>query len=156
MIRYAKKEDISVLTEIEKELFPVNPWDENQFLYELEENPFAMIFVDERKDKIVGYVDLWIQYEQAQIANIAVVKEKQSEGIGDHLLKTAIQAAVEYGCENVSLEVRVSNANAIALYEKNDFIEVSIRKNYYEDGEDAKLMVKPIGGLKEYDEDSSN
>lgn len=156
MIRYAKKEDISVLTEIEKELFPVNPWDENQFLYELEENPFAMIFVDERKDKIVGYVDLWIQYEQAQIANIAVVKEKQSEGIGDHLLKTAIQAAVEYGCENVSLEVRVSNANAIALYEKNDFIEVSIRKIYYEDGEDAKLMVKPIGGLKEYDEDSSN
>lgn len=156
MIRYAKKEDIPVLVKLEEELFPVNPWDANQFQYELEENPFAMIFVDERNDVIVGYVDLWIQYEQAQIANIAVSKEKQSEGIGDHLLKTAIQAAMEYGCENVSLEVRLSNSHAIALYEKNDFIEVSVRKHYYEDGEDAKLMVKPIGGLKEYDEDSGD
>lgn len=156
MIRYATDKDIPFLVELEKNLFPTNPWNDEQFYYEIEKNPFAMIFIDERNDEIVGYVDLWIQYEQAQIANIAVKKDRQSEGIGNHLLKTAIKAAIEYGCENISLEVRISNSRALALYEKNDFIEVSIRKHYYEDGEDAKLMVKPIGGLEEYDKDSSD
>jgi ribosomal-protein-alanine N-acetyltransferase len=43
--------------------------------------------------------------------------------------------------------VRVSNDRAIQVYEKNGFITVNKRKKYYEDGEDAYLMVKPLGGL---------
>lgn len=154
MIRYATEEDVFILETIEKELFQNHPWTAKEFLYEIKENPFAMLFIDERNDKIIGYVDLWIQYEQAQIANIAVIKERQSEGIGNHLLQIACNSAKEYGCENVSLEVRTSNERAKALYEKNGFIEVAVRKDYYEDGEDALLMIKPIGGLNGDDEDT--
>lgn len=154
MIRYAKEEDISALAALEEELFPSHPWTAKEFLYEINENPFAILLIDERDHQIVGYIDLWIEYERAEIANIAVTKKRQSEGIGNHLLHIAINTAKEYGCENVSLEVRSSNVRAKGLYEKNGFIVAALRKQYYEDGEDALLMVKPIGGLKEYDEDT--
>jgi ribosomal protein S18 acetylase RimI-like enzyme len=49
-------------------------------------------------------------------------------------------------CETISLEVREHNQPAICLYENNGFMEVTKRKGYYADGEDAYLMIKPLGG----------
>ena len=64
--------------------------------------------------------------------------------------------AIAKECDTMSLEVRVSNDKAIALYKKNGFITVNTRKGYYQDNhEDAYLMVKPLGGMKN-DEDISN
>ena len=63
------------------------------------------------------------------------------------MMNYIVEQAELNGCENVSLEVRVSNDKAIKLYEKNGFININTRKNYYDDNhEDAYLMVKPLGG----------
>ena len=89
---------------------------------------------------ICGFTDLWITYEQAQIANLGVKKEYQQKGYGDALLKKCVNQGIKEGCENLTLEVRISNDHAIHVYEKNGFITVNKRKNYYDDGEDAYLM----------------
>ena len=154
MIRRMTKEDLPRILEMEKLLFPESPWPEYEFIYELESNPFSTLLVYEEDSKVLGYIDWWITYEQAQLANIAVDQAAWGRGIGSTLMNVCINDAVKNGCEVISLEVRVSNARAIALYEKYGFIKAAVRKNYYENGEDADLMIMPVGGL-EYDDDIS-
>ncbi len=148
MIRFATEADINFLCNLEEDLFPSDCWNEKQFLYELKENPFSKLVVEEENGEILGYCDLWITYEQAQIANIAVNRESQRKGIGQKLMDWMVHESIQNECENLTLEVRVSNQPAISLYEKNGFIQVSKRKAYYSNGEDAYLMIKPIGGLE--------
>ena len=149
MIRAAEDQDLDRIAELENVLFADSPWPWKEFEHELHENPFAILLVDEEEGKVVGYLDYWILYEQAQVATIGVDPEYQNRGIGSALLSYAEKDAADQGCETFSLEVRVSNAKARHLYEKHGFIQVNIRKGYYENGEDAYLMVKPIGGQKD-------
>ncbi len=155
MIRVMTQQDMEWVMAIEAEQF-TSPWPAKEFQYELNENPFAHLLVDEREGTIVGYADWWLMYEQAQIANLAVDPAYLRMHIADDLMKRVIHDAISAECENLSLEVRVSNAAAINLYEKHGFIRVNTRKKYYSDPcEDAYLMVKPLGGL-ENDEDTGN
>lgn len=149
MIRAAEDQDLDRIAELENVLFADSPWPWKEFEHELHENPFAILLVDEEEGRVVGYLDYWILYEQAQVATIGVDQEYQNRGIGSALLSYAEKDAADQGCETFSLEVRVSNAPARHLYEKHGFIQVNIRKGYYENGEDAYLMVKPIGGQKD-------
>lgn len=149
MIRAAEDQDLDRIAELENVLFADSPWPWKEFEHELHENPFAILLVDEEEGRVVGYLDYWILYEQAQVATIGVDPEYQNRGIGSALLSYAEKDAADQGCETFSLEVRVSNAPARHLYEKHGFIQVNIRKGYYENGEDAYLMVKPIGGQKD-------
>lgn len=154
MIREMREMDIPSILTMEKELFGSDAWEHNTFLYELHENPYATLFVYEDNGEIYGYVDVWVMYEQAQIADIAVASPMQHQGIGSQLMDKAVETASQKACETMSLEVRCSNEKAIGLYEKYGFIGVGKRKRYYGDGEDAILMVKALGGL--YDTDISN
>ena len=96
---------------------------------------------------IVAYFDYWIIFDRAEIATIGVKEEYRHLGYGQKMMNYIVEQAELNGCENVSLEVRVSNDKAIKLYEKNGFININTRKNYYDDNhEDAYLMVKPLGG----------
>ncbi len=155
MIRRMEERDLKRITELEEELFPADPWQENNFLYEMNENPYARLSVYEEDGKIAGYSDLWIMFEQAQIANLAVAEGCQGRGIGRALMAHCLREAEEAGCEIISLEVRVSNARAISLYQKSGFIRTAVRKGYYENGEDADLMVRPLGG-NQYDDAAGN
>lgn len=151
MIRKMIEKDLTVIDTLEKELF-TSPWPIKEYLYELNENPFANVYVLEEDGEIVGYFDYWILYEQAQIATIGTKKSHQSQGYGQKMLEFIIEQANQNKCEVLSLEVRISNEKAIRLYEKNGFIKVNVRKNYYTDnGEDAYLMVKPLGGEEDDD-----
>lgn len=129
------------VTQIEQQVFGNSAWDTKSFLAEKEENPYASMYVYEVNQKVVGYVDLWIAYENAEIANIAVEPTNQHKGIASQLMTYCLEKIREENCENVSLEVRVSNIHAITLYKKFQFHIISTRKHYYEDGEDAYLMV---------------
>lgn len=143
-----KKEDLKEITDIEESLMET-PWRLEDFDYELNQNPFAYLFVLKDQQQILGYVDLWIMYEQAQISTIGVRRDKQSQGFGQQLLSYAMKIAEQSGVEVMSLEVRQSNQHAIALYQKNGFQIQSIRKNYYQDNhEDAYLMVKEMEGKR--------
>lgn len=146
MLRNMTKKDIEQITAIDAVCFPV-PWKEKQYLYELEENDYAYLYVLEKNDQIIGYIDFWITFDICQLAKIAVLPQYQGEHHAHILMDQMIQDAQAKQCETISLEVRVSNQNAQKLYAAYDFIKVNVRKGYYQDnGEDADVLVKALGG----------
>ncbi len=142
MIRKIENKDLVSVLKIEKELFLEDAWTEEMFRSEMNDNPFANVYVYELNGEIIGYFDLLISYENAELANIGVLKQYQHNGIGTKMMEYINQLVQKNHCENFTLEVRMSNENAIHLYEKFGFKIVSSRKNYYADGEDAYLMYK--------------
>lgn len=151
MISKINDADIEEIVKIESDLFGNSAWNKEQFLYEMNENPFSFIYVLKKNEIVKGYIDLWITYDTAQIANLGVAREEWRKGYATKLMQYAIGAAIHEQCENITLEIRVSNEKAISLYEKFGFIRINIRKHYYENGEDAYLMMKPIGGMTDDD-----
>lgn len=146
MMRQARIEDIERLLEIEKECFK-SPWSKEDFIYELTQNPYSNVWVLEKGEKIIAYYDLWLIFEQADLANIAVASAYQGKGYGNILIQHAQQQAQNAGCEVIGLEVRVNNEKAITLYKKHGFTIINVRKGYYEeDGQhiDGYRMMKGI------------
>jgi ribosomal-protein-alanine acetyltransferase len=96
---------------------------------------------DGRRERVLGFVGLWCMMGEGHIVTIAVREEWRRQGIGELLLVAALDAAVEAVQDVVTLEYRVSNEAARALYEKYGFAQVGIRSRYYSDNhEDAVLM----------------
>ena len=90
---------------------------------------------------IVGYAGLWLMTDEAHITTIAVDPDYQGNGIGELLLLGLIERSVQIGAHWLTLEVRVTNRVAQALYEKYTFKEMGLRRRYYSDnGEDALVM----------------
>lgn len=147
-IRLMEVKDLNEILVLEHQLF-TSAWNEEDFIYEIETNPFSFNYVLEDNEEIVGYAGLWITYEQAQITTIGVKKECQRKGYASLLMKHLLELVRAHQCEMISLEVRVSNESAIKLYEKFGFKNVGIRKNYYQDNfEDAYLMVREMEGYE--------
>lgn len=91
--------------------------------------------------RIVGYVGLWFMTDEAHITAIGVRESHRRRGIGEMLLIGSIEATVPSEASVLTLEVRVSNGEAQALYEKHGFSPVGVRKGYYTDNrEDAMIM----------------
>lgn len=147
-IRSMTIQDIDSILQLEKQLF-TSQWKEEDFIYEIETNPFSYLYVLIKEEMIIGYAGLWISYEQAEITTIGIKKEYQGKGYASQLMDYLIELAKKKDCETISLEVRISNKKAIKLYEKYGFTYESIRKNYYQDNfEDAYLMVKEMEETK--------
>ena len=136
MIRKADINDAINIAKIDSEIFTDSLGLE--FIEsDLRFNPFANYFVYEIDNIIVGYIIAWIS-DNTSILNFGVLNEYRKQGIGNILFDE-----VEKNTEGVmTLEVRVSNTNAINFYEKRGFLKHAIRKNYYSNGEDAILMVR--------------
>ncbi|MBQ7223133.1 MAG: ribosomal protein S18-alanine N-acetyltransferase [Erysipelotrichaceae bacterium] len=146
MIRKARKADLEAILGIEQRCFK-HPWNRDQYLYEMNENPYCQLWVMERDGKVIGFYDLWLIFEQAEIANIAIDVPWQHHGLGEQLMQHLENLARENGCETIGLEVRVSNQRAISLYERSGFFIVNTRPGYYKDPdgfEDAYRMMKGI------------
>jgi [ribosomal protein S18]-alanine N-acetyltransferase len=96
---------------------------------------------------IIGLGCFWSIVEEAHITIVAVHPDYQRQGLGQALLWALLSQAQQRGLERATLEVRVSNQAAIALYEKFGFREAGRRRRYYEDtGEDALILWR--GGLQ--------
>jgi ribosomal-protein-alanine N-acetyltransferase len=90
---------------------------------------------------VVGYCGFWIAAQEAHISTIAVEPRYRGQGVGQLLLATAIEKALELDATLISLEVRVSNLVAQNLYQKYGFEVVGRRPRYYSDNrEDALIM----------------
>lgn len=148
LIRAMDIDDLDRIVELEQLLF-TSSWNKSDFLYEILENQFSFNFVLENDDIIVGYVGVWLIYEQSQITTIGIDPHYQRRGYGTELMRAMIDLASQHGCEVMSLEVRVSNELAILLYESLGFEKQAIRKDYYQDNhEDAYLMIKRLEGSR--------
>ncbi len=92
-------------------------------------------------DLVTGFVGVWLIAEEAHIVTLAVREDYRRHGIGELLLIAAIELALMNERDLVSLECRVSNDAAIALYDKYGFQRLGIRPHYYSDNrEDAVIM----------------
>jgi ribosomal-protein-alanine N-acetyltransferase len=99
--------------------------------------------VNNKRDNrpMVGYCGFWIAAHEAHISTIAVDPRHRGRGIGQLLLMTAIEEAIDLNAVLMSLEVRVSNFVAQNLYRKYGFAVVGRRPRYYSDNrEDALIM----------------
>ena len=127
------------IKEIEKQCFSV-PWTDDQLRAQLPDKMHVFI-VAESGEKVLGYVGMMFVLDEGYISNVAVAPEYRRMGIADALISELLRRANELELSFVTLEVRESNAPARALYEKNGFSDVGLRKNYYNfPAENAILM----------------
>jgi ribosomal-protein-alanine N-acetyltransferase len=146
MIAGMSLEDIAGVLEIEIASFPT-PWSESAFRYELQENPYASLFVAKTREQaaVIAFACVWVIDQEMKINNIAVHPEYRSRGVGSRFLRFLLEYAASQGCREVTLEVRPSNLVALHLYRRSGFAPVGRRKQYYSDThEDAIVMWRRI------------
>lgn len=113
--------------------------------YELSFSPVSKCFIYEENEEILGFIIVDIFEDRAEIIDVAVDVMYRNKKIGDSLIKHIIDLAKNSGCENITLEVKVTNKPALKLYKNNNFEIVSIRKKYYSNGTvDAYLMSRKL------------
>ncbi len=112
--------------------------------YEVNENPVSKILVIKDNSKIVGYLDYWITFDSSTIFKIIIKKEYRAQGLASSLLERMFEDLKENEVLFSTLEVRISNENAIKLYKKFGYEKITIKEKYYKDGEDAIYMVRGI------------
>ena len=127
---------------VEEATFSI-PWTRSDFEREVRENAMAIYYVAVKDGKIVGYAGMWHIITEGHITNVGVLEEVRGLGIGSMLMEKLLEEAAEKRMTGMTLEVRISNAPAQALYHKYGFQTEGIRKRYYPDTkEDALIMWK--------------
>lgn len=143
IIRSMDSEDARQVAELEKATFSL-PWSEKGFLdaLQMENN---ILIVAEEDSKILGYICMYVSFDEGEITNVVVSPEYRGQGIGSRMMEYIFELARNKSIQRIVLEVRVSNGLAIGLYNKCGFQEVGIRKNFYEKPvEDAAIMIATL------------
>jgi ribosomal-protein-alanine N-acetyltransferase len=143
-IRRLSYADLPQVIAIERRAFPT-PWSLAMFVLELSK-PSGICLAALREGRIVGYL-ICSRYDTVwHVMNIAVDDRMRRERIATSLLSRLFERADEPG-EQYTLEVRTSNAPAIALYERFGFRSAGLRRGYYHDNkEDAVIMWRVVEG----------
>ena len=140
-IRPMQKNDLNDVISIEEKAYGPHHWSKDSFLSELSNELAKYFSVFNDKDELIAYCGCWQILEEAHITNIAVTPEYRRNHIGEALLATIIEECYKNMAKYITLEVRVGNRPAIALYEKYGFKSLGTRKGYYQDNnEDALIM----------------
>ena len=120
------------------------PWTEGQLLSEME-SEYGIVFAAFEGEELCAFSVMHLAGDQSELYQIATLPEKRGKGIANMLMEKGSAWAKEQNAESIFLEVRVSNAPAIALYEKHGFENLGIRKKYYTNPvEDAMIMVRKV------------
>lgn len=141
-IERIKEKDIDDILAIERVSFSY-PWTKSMFINELK-NPYSHAhLIRTHLNQVIGYIVFWVIMDEGHILNIAIHPEYRNKGYGSLLLKFSLDYLYKNSGKVMTLEVRRSNIQAIALYKKFGFRVVGIRKNYYiSNREDAFVMEK--------------
>ena len=120
-----------------------DPWSEAAIAPELD-NPLSLWLTAEGADgAVLGYVGSQRVPPEADMMNIAVAPDARRQGIAEALVQALVQALDARGVTSLTLEVRVSNLPARALYKKLGFVQAGLRRNYYfHPKEDACILRK--------------
>ena len=94
--------------------------------------------------EVVGYAGLAAAGDQADVQTIAVSATMQRVGVGSAMLRELLAEARRRGSTAVFLEVRADNPPAQAMYERFGFERVGLRRDYYDDGTDAIMMMRKM------------
>ena len=97
-----------------------------------------------QRSAIIGFAGMWLAFDEAHVTTIGVDPHRRGQGLGELLLLCMFDEALTRGANWLTLEVRVTNAAAQALYRKYGFSTHGTRKRYYSDNnEDALIMWSP-------------
>lgn len=141
-IRRMTAEDISAVARLEQECF-AEPWSENALAESLADANYVFFVAAFLDETVAGYVGAYLAADELSITNVAVTASYRRCGAANQLMKALDAFAKEKNLYGITLEVRVSNSAAIALYEKNGYEKSGIRKGFYsKPKEDALIMWK--------------
>jgi ribosomal-protein-alanine N-acetyltransferase len=142
--------DLPAVMEMEQVSFP-SPWSIDTYRRELIVHNASYWVVrpgissqqlqSENIPTVLAYAGMWLLGEDAHITTIATHPDWRRRNIGEWMLIQMADVARSHGVSALTLEVRIRNAPAQALYEKLGFVAVGLRRGYYQDtGEDARLL----------------
>ena len=137
LIRPLAAGDLPSILRIEEATYPT-PWTEGIFRDEMAA-PGRLYLVAEANGEVVAYSGLMLVLPEAHVTSVTVDPQRRGSRIGTRLMLRICQEALRAGATSLTLEVRVSNRNAQALYQRFGMAPVGIRKRYYKD-EDALVM----------------
>jgi [ribosomal protein S18]-alanine N-acetyltransferase len=132
--------DLDALEEIERQSY-LAPWSRSMFAAELQKPGALAIGAYRDTDALVGYAIVSRYVDAWHVMNVAVAPAFRRRGIAQALLERLFEVTASDARRGYTLEVRVSNAEAIRLYERLGFQSRGIRRGYYTDNrEDALIM----------------
>jgi len=133
--------DVPEVLAVERASFS-SGWPATAFERELTQNGMARyVMLRINGAGTVGFAGLWLMVDQAHVVTVAVLPEVRRRGYGRVLVHGLVDLAISHEMDSATLEVRVSNEPARALYREYGFYEVGLRKRYYSDNhEDAVIM----------------
>lgn len=143
MVVYRKMtaEDVPFISRLEEETFSM-PWSADSFL-EMISKEDARYYVAEEDGRLLGGCGVLMIAGEGNITNVAIAPEARNRGIGTALLRHLMAEGDRKGLTAYTLEVRVSNAAAIHVYEKLGFVSAGVRPGFYEKPvEDALIFWK--------------
>ena len=139
-LRRLEPRDLDTVEEIERASYPT-PWSRSMFAAELRKPSSLAIGAYLEAGDLVGYAFVSRYVDAWHVMNVAVASEYRRRGIATTLLERAFEATSADPRRGYTLEVRVSNTDAIRLYEQLGFEHRGIRRGYYTDNrEDALIM----------------
>lgn len=139
-IRKMTEADVPQVAEIERRSFSM-PWSEDAFLDSLSYS-YAHFLVAEEEERIMGYVGMYVSLDEGEITNVAVHPDCRGKGVAQALMREMQREAEQLSVPRILLEVRVSNADAIHVYEKSGYTELGVRKNFYEKPKEDGLLME--------------
>jgi ribosomal-protein-alanine N-acetyltransferase len=150
-LRRLQMRDLNAIEQIERAAYPT-PWSRSMFASELAKPSSICLGAFDRETKaLVGYLVISRYVDAWHVMNVAVALDHRRRGIATTLLEKLFELTAGRGRRGYTLEVRVSNHDAIALYERLGFKARGVRRGYYTDNrEDALIMWKdPVGDAGE-------
>ncbi|MPY91779.1 MAG: ribosomal-protein-alanine N-acetyltransferase [Acidimicrobiia bacterium] len=135
-----RRRHLPAVLRIERQVYP-RPWTMGLYLGELSLPSSRAYIVAKVGNRVVGYAGLMLGFDEGHVTTIAVDPALHGHRLGTRLLLVLAGRAVARGMRSLTLEVRVSNVGAQAMYRKFGFAPAGVRKNYYpEVNEDALVM----------------
>lgn len=138
-IRPMEPADVPAVAAMERQYFG-EPWSEQGFLDALRTG-YALFLVALQEEEPVGYCGVYLSLDEGEITNVAVREDCRGKGIARRMMEELHSRTARLGVHGLVLEVRVSNVDAIRLYEGCGYRECGLRRNFYRNPvEDARLM----------------
>jgi [ribosomal protein S18]-alanine N-acetyltransferase len=133
--------DLDGVLRVEAESF-TNPWTRDMYAWELQNRSVCHIYVVRTDEcRVAAFCAFWLVFDEIHVNNIAVLPQFRRHGIGRTLMQHVLVEAHRLGATRATLEVRASNAAALALYEGLGFYVAATRRNYYSNPvEDALIL----------------
>jgi ribosomal-protein-alanine N-acetyltransferase len=132
--------DLDAVAALESESF-TNPWPRDTLVWELENSDVTRAYVLRDDERVVAFCVCWVIFDELHINTLAVAPGARRRGMATTLLRHVMAEAAVSGATRATLEVRASNAPALALYGRLGFRVAATRPAYYvKPQEDALIL----------------